>query len=124
MMFDFIAVMIYSAIFCFASLGTALYTFAYLQMKKTRIIGSLAYFLFTVSLDTCWWMITEYRRFVSNDANYEAWMVSPIILVLTKSILLSGVMIFVINSVREDKSALRTCAGLLKHRRNEKDGMV
>jgi uncharacterized membrane protein YczE len=106
---DFIAVVIYSTIAVFAIIGGSLYANAYYLMKKTKIIGAVALLLFAIGIDTFWWMLTEFSRFISPEHVYHAWMVSPIALIITKSFLLITVIYFVVTSVREDKSAVKKC---------------
>jgi hypothetical protein len=115
---DFIAVVLYSNIAIFAIVGGALYANAYYVMKRTRIIGAVSLLLLGIGVDTFWWMLTEFSRFVSPDHVYPDWMVHPIALIITKAILFTAVVYFVVVSVREDKEAVKKCVeeGLRKPR--------
>lgn len=123
---EFIAVLIYALGATFAGIGAVLYWMAYFQMKKTRIIGACALLLTGICTDTSWWMFTEFTRFYVGD--YTHFMVAPVTLIVVKLFLVGTIINFVVQSVKEDKRAIRECsrrlslAGLTKKRKGEANG--
>jgi hypothetical protein len=118
---EFVAVSIYGLGATFGCIGAVLYWLAYYQMKRTRIIGATALLLSGISLDTGWWMFTEFTRFHSGD--YALFMVAPATLIIVKLFLALTIVNFVVQSVKEDKRAIRECSkrlslnGLTKNKR-------
>ena len=93
-----LSIVIY-AIICFVSLlGSILYFHAYKEMKKTPIIGNLTLLLFTIFIDGTFWLIMEYYRYMTGV--YIDVLIQPLSLVIIKSILAIGLVLFVYTSVK------------------------
>lgn len=93
-----LSIVIY-AIICFVSfIGSLLYFNAYKEMKRTPIIGNLALLLFTIFIDGCFWLIMEYYRYM--NGGYINVLIQPLSLVIIKSILAIGLVLFIYTSVK------------------------
>lgn len=98
---EFFATLLYAIITIFAFIGAIVYARAYVEMKRTPIIGAVVVLLFTISMDAFWWFFTEFERW--QHGTYETWMVSPIALIVIKLFLTIGVLYFVLISIHKDK---------------------
>lgn len=105
---EFIAVAIYGLGAVFSLIGCYLYWGAFLRMKRTKIIGALAFLLTAVCIDTGWWMFTEFTRFMTGK--YSEFMVAPFTLIIIKLILAISVIIFVVQSVRVENGSIEKCS--------------
>jgi hypothetical protein len=95
-------VMIYVSIALFSLIGGILYRHAYIQMKKSRIIGCVSFLMFVVALDAAWWGFSEFTRFFLMDGFYSTWQLNPFLMMGEKLLLLAGVLCFVVSSVKTE----------------------
>lgn len=102
MVLEYIVVMIYVAVGVFALLGGVLYWYAYKEMKHTLIIRAVSFVLFAICIDGFWWGFTEFVRLQSSTNSYSPWMVSPVTLLIEKSIVAVAVICFVRRSVKDE----------------------
>ena len=97
---SFLSILAYTSLVVFTTIGTHLYTFAYLKMKRSRIIGSLAILLGVLALDSVFWTFSEFYRLVHGV--YPTVLLNPFALFLIKGTLAVAVIRFVLCSIRDD----------------------
>ena len=103
---DLIAISAYAVIAVFAFIGFCLYFSAYKEMKRTRIIGAVSLLLFCIFLDTTFWFSAEFLRFSTETRTYIPFTVHPLTLLIAKLVLATGVIFFVLTSVKKQTPEL------------------
>ena len=102
MLSSFLAVIVYSIIVLVYLLLSILYFYAWKKMKHTPVIGFLSLLFTSIFIDNIFWFAMEFYRFT--QGNYSSAMITPEILVLIKSILAIGLVMFAYISVKtQDK---------------------
>lgn len=108
---EFLAVFLYFILAVFSGIGTVLYTYAYINMKNTSIIGAVAVMLCMIALDALWWGFAEFCHF-TNDT-YPELFIHPLAIMIIKLLLVVGVLFFVVISVKIKKDPIK-CKNKIK----------
>lgn len=105
MLASFLAVIVYSVIVLVSLLLTILYFYAWENMKHTKIIGLLSFLFLTIFIDNLFWFGMEFYRFINGE--YSSAMISPESLIVIKSILAIGLVLFAYISVKTQEKDIK-----------------
>ena len=96
-------VIVYVILLVFTIIGGILYTHAYINMKQSKIIGSIATLFFLISLDSLWWLLTTVNE-LGTEYPIKTFT-HPIALIIIKGLLTYGIILFIIRSLRDESIA-------------------